>query len=132
MAEGMNRVTLLGHLGQDPELRVAASGVAVLHLRLATHEPRWDKAAQKEQSHTEWHDVVFFGPRAEGLSKVLQRGDALLVEGTLRTSSYEKDGVRKYRTEVHARDVYFTGKRVPDATSNGAARSPEGARALPV
>jgi single-strand DNA-binding protein len=115
MGEGMNRVTLLGNLGSDAELRVAGSGVAVMHLRLATNEPRWDRDAQQETPHTEWHDVVFFGARAEGLSKVLKQGDALLVEGSLRTSSYEKDGVKKYRTEVYARDVYFTGKRRTDA-----------------
>lgn len=108
---GMNRVTLLGHLERDPELRIAASGVPVLHLRIETTEARWDKSLGRERPHVEGHDVVFFGLRAEGLSKVLKGGDALLLEGSLRTSHWEQDGVRKYRTEIVARDLWFTGKR---------------------
>ncbi len=109
---GMNRVTLLGNLGNDPELRMSASG-GVLKLRLATTEA-WLNKEGKLSEHTEWHDVTLFGKRAEGLSRILGKGDRLVVEGALRTSSYEgKDGVTRYRTEVIARDIILTGRRRP-------------------
>jgi single-strand DNA-binding protein len=122
MADGMNRVTLLGHLGLDPELRISQSGVQVLHLRIATTESWFDKEKQAANERTEWHDVTLFGNRAEGLSRVLKKGDALLIEGSLRTSSFEKDGVRRYRTEVLAKEIYFTGKRKSDPTKPASAQ----------
>ena len=114
MSEGMNRVILLGNLGADPELRFTGSGVPVLNLRLATSESFVDKN-REVQERTEWHNVVFWGARAEGLAKVLGKGDCVLVEGTMRTTSYEKDGLKRYRTEVIGRELRFTGRRVPPA-----------------
>jgi single-strand DNA-binding protein len=110
MSDGMNKVILLGNLGADPELRYTTAGVAVLNVRLATSESYVDRN-KEPQERTEWHTVVVWGNRAEGLSRVLTKGTGVLVEGTLRTSSYEKDGQKRYRTEVHARDVFFTGRR---------------------
>ena len=110
MSDGMNRVILLGNLGADPELRHTTSGGAVLSLRLATNES-WMDRNREPQERTEWHTVVIWGTRAEGLARVLTKGSGVLVEGTLRTSSYEKDGQKRYRTEVHAREICFTGKR---------------------
>jgi single-strand DNA-binding protein len=110
MSDGMNRVILLGNVGADPELRYTTAGVAVLNVRLATNESYVDRN-KEPQERTEWHTVVVWGNRAEGLSRVLAKGSGVLIEGTLRTSSYEKDGQKRYRTEVHARDVFFTGKR---------------------
>jgi single-strand DNA-binding protein len=110
MSDGMNRVILLGNLGADPELRYTTAGVAVLNVRLATNESYVDRN-KEPQERTEWHTVVVWGNRAEGLSRVLTKGAGVLIEGTLRTSSYKKDGQKRYRTEVHARDVFFTGKR---------------------
>lgn len=109
---GMNRVTLFGNLGADPELRTAPGGLSILHLRLATNETYVDKN-QERQERTEWHDVVVFGARAEGLAKALKKGERLLVEGRLSTSSYEKEGVKRWRTEIVARDVFFAGGRAP-------------------
>jgi single-strand DNA-binding protein len=112
MSDGINRVYLLGKLGSDPELRTTAGGLSVLNLRLATNESWLDKNKQM-QERTEWHDVVVWGNRAEALSKILSKGDGLLVEGGLRTSSYEKDGVKRFKTEIHAREVCFAGKPRP-------------------
>ncbi len=109
MSDGINRVILLGRLGADPELRTTQGGLSVLNLRLATNESYVDKAKQV-QDRVEWHDVVVWGNRAEALAKILAKGDGLLVEGGLRTSSYEKDGVKRYKTEVHAREVCITAK----------------------
>lgn len=120
MSDGMNRVILLGNLGADPELRYTTAGVAVLNVRLATSESYVDRN-KEPQERTEWHTVVVWGNRAEGLSRVLTKGSGVLIEGTLRTSSYEKDGLKRYRTEVHARDVFFTGKRGAPAASDAPA-----------
>jgi single-strand DNA-binding protein len=118
MSDGMNRVILLGNLGADPELRYTTAGVAVLNVRLATNESYVDRN-KEPQERTEWHTVVVWGNRAEGLSRVLTKGAGVLIEGTLRTSSYEKDGQKRYRTEVHARDVFFTGKRGAGGDAGG-------------
>lgn len=106
--QGYNRVQLLGNLGAPPELRMTSGGQAVLKLRLATSEQYLDKDKQK-QERTEWHNVIVWGKRAEGLNKVLGKGSRLLVEGSLRTSSYEKDGTKLYKTEVVANDILLQG-----------------------
>jgi single-strand DNA-binding protein len=103
-------VILLGNLGADPDLRYTAAGSAVLSLRLATNES-WVDKNKEPQERTEWHTVVIWGARAEGLARVLAKGSGVLVEGTLRTSTYEKDGQKRYRTEVYAREICLTGKR---------------------
>ena len=109
MAEGLNRVFLLGNLGQDPELRMTAGGSAVLKMRLATTETYLDKNKVR-QERTEWHSVVLWGRRAEALSKFLTKGSRLFIEGGLRTSSYDdREGNKRYRTEVVAQNVILAG-----------------------
>jgi single-strand DNA-binding protein len=108
MSDGMNRVILLGRLGADPELRTTHGGVSVLNLRLATNESYLDRNKER-QERTEWHHVVVWGARAEALHRVLSKGSSILVEGGLRTTSYERDGVTRYKTEVYAREICFAG-----------------------
>jgi single-strand DNA-binding protein len=108
MAEGLNRVMLLGNLGADPELRVTPGGQAVLKLRLATNETYLDRSNVR-QERTEWHRVTVWGRRAEALGKILQKGDLLFVEGRLQTSSYEKNGEKRYSTEVVANNIVLPG-----------------------
>ncbi|HXX65753.1 MAG TPA: single-stranded DNA-binding protein [Polyangiaceae bacterium] len=108
MAEGLNRVMLLGNLGADPELRVTPGGQAVLKLRLATNESYMDRNNVR-QERTEWHRVTIWGRRAEALGKILQKGDLLFVEGRMQTSSYEKNGEKRYSTEVVANNVVLPG-----------------------
>jgi single-strand DNA-binding protein len=108
MAEGLNRVMLLGNLGADPELRVTPGGQAVLKLRLATNETYLDRNNVR-QERTEWHRVTIWGRRAEALGKLLQKGDSLFVEGRLQTSSYEKNGEKRYSTEVVGTNVVLSG-----------------------
>lgn len=111
MAEGLNRVMLLGNLGADPELRMTSGGQAVLKLRLATTETYVDKNRQR-QERTEWHNVVVWGKRAEALSKILSKGSRIFVEGGLRTSSYDdRDGNKRYRTEIVASNLLLQGGR---------------------
>ena len=118
MAEGLNRVMLLGNLGADPELRMTSGGQAVLKLRLATTENYIDKNRQR-QERTEWHNVVIWGKRAEALSKILSKGARIFVEGGLRTSNYEdRDGNKKYRTEVVSSNILLQGR--PGGAGGGA------------
>lgn len=110
--DGLNRCMLLGNLGADPELRMTQGGQAVLNLRLATTESYLDKSKER-QERTEWHNVVVWGKRAEGLSKIIRKGDRVFIEGGLRTSSYEdRDGNKRYKTDVVASTVILNGKPV--------------------
>ncbi len=127
MAEGLNRVTLMGNLGQDPELRYTQGGQAVLNIRLATTESYLDRDRVRKE-RTDWHNVVIWGKRAEGLSKVLRKGSSILVEGSLRTSSYEgRDGQKRWKTEVNARNVLFTGSAGGGGGGGRRADTPEAA-----
>lgn len=109
MAEGLNRVMLLGNLGADPELRMTGGGQAVLKLRLATSETYLDRNKVR-QERTDWHSIVVWGKRGEALSKILNKGSRLFVEGRLQTSSYDdKEGHKRYRTEVIANNVILAG-----------------------
>ncbi len=105
----MNRVFLYGHLGADPELRATSRGTSALKFSLATNE-RVKKGEQWED-HTEWHRVIVWGKRAESLSTMLAKGSAVLVEGCIRTTKYEKDGSTRYSTEINANEVRLAGRR---------------------
>jgi single-strand DNA-binding protein len=137
MAEGLNRVMLLGNLGADPELRMTPGGQAVLKLRLATNETYLDRNNVR-QERTEWHRVTVWGRRAEALGKILQKGDLLFVEGRLQTSSYDKNGEKRYSTEVVANNIVLPGsgrgrgEGAPMRESGGgrALRDPAGADVL--
>lgn len=105
--EGYNHVTLFGQLA-DPEFKVSSTGTNVLKLRMATNESYLDKNRER-QERTSWHNVVVFGRRAESLSRILRRGETVLVDGSLRTRSYDKNGEKRYVTEVVANDVFLCG-----------------------
>ncbi len=136
MAEGLNRVLLLGNLGADPELKTTQGGTAVLKIRLATAERYQDKAGDW-QDRTEWHSVVVWGKRAEGLAKVLAKGSSIFVEGSLHTSSYEdRDGNKKYKTEIVAQRVILGSKpsgqsRAPESSDAPAPDAPIGDDEMP-
>jgi len=111
MADGLNRVMLLGNLGADPELRFTQGGQGVLNMRIATTESYLDKNKVR-QERTDWHNVVVWGKRGEGLAKVLTKGSSVFVEGSLRTSSYDdRDGNKRYKTEVIANNIILAGGR---------------------
>lgn len=111
MADGLNRVLLLGNLGADPELRFTQGGQAVLNLRLAINESYLDKDKVR-QERTEWVNVVVWGKRGEALAKILTKGSSIFVEGSLRSSSYDdRDGNKRYKTEINANNVVLTGGR---------------------
>ena len=109
MAKGLNKVILLGNLGADPELRHTQNGGAVLNMSLATTKTWLDRDKQRQES-TQWHNVVVWGKRAEGLGSFLEKGHCLLVEGEIRYSTYEdRDGNKRWKTEIHATEIVMAG-----------------------
>ena len=109
MAGGVNKVILVGNLGADPDMRYTPSGQGVCELRIATSESWNDKNGQR-QERTEWHRVVVWGKRAEICSKYLSKGRQVYIEGRIQTRNYDdKEGNKKYITEVIANDVQFLG-----------------------
>lgn len=100
-ARGVNKVILVGHLGQDPEVRYMPNGGAVANLTLATSESWRDKQDGEIREHTEWHRVVVFGKLAEIASEYLRKGAQVYIEGQLRTRKWtDQSGQDKYTTEV--------------------------------
>lgn len=111
MADGLNRVMLLGNLGADPELRFTQGGQAVLNMRLATTESYLDKDKVRRE-RTDWHNIVVWGKRGEALGKILTKGSSIFVEGSLRTSSYDdREGNKRYKTEIVANNILITNSR---------------------
>lgn len=106
----VNRVILIGHLGKDPDLRYTTSGTAVCSFSLATNE--WHKNKQGDtQEKTEWHYIVAWNGTAELCAKYLHKGKQIYLEGKLHTSSYEdRNGIRKYRTEIVMDKLHMPGK----------------------
>ena len=109
MAGGVNKAILVGNLGSDPEMRYTPSGQGVCEFRVATNESWNDKNGQR-QERTEWHRIVVWGKRAEVCSKYLSKGRSVYVEGRIQTRTYDdKDGNKRYITEIVAQDVQFLG-----------------------
>ena len=105
MARGVNKVILLGNVGRDPETRYAQNGTAVTRFSIATSEIWKDRSSGEQQERTEWHNIVCFARLAEVAGEYLKKGSKVYIEGQLRTSSWEQDGQKKYRTEVNAREL---------------------------
>lgn len=100
-SRGVNRVTILGNLGNDPEVKYTASGSAIANLTVATSESWNDKATGEKKEITEWHRVVLFGKLAEVAGEYLRKGSQVYIEGQLRTRKWtDNAGVEKYTTEI--------------------------------
>jgi single-strand DNA-binding protein len=117
MARGINKVILIGNLGRDPETRYSQGGNAVTNFSVATTENWRDKQSGEQQERTEWHNIVCFARLAEIAGEYLRKGSKVYIEGSLRTSSWEQDGQKKYRTEVMARDLQMLDSRGGGAPS---------------
>jgi single-strand DNA-binding protein len=100
MARGVNKVILVGTCGQDPETRYMPNGNAVTNLSLATSEQWTDKQTGKKVEKTEWHRVSLFGKVAEIAGEYLRKGSQVYIEGKLQTREWEKDGIKRYTTEI--------------------------------
>lgn len=100
MARGVNKVILVGTCGQDPELKYMPSGDAVCNLSLATSEQWTDKKTNEKKEKTEWHRVSMFGKVAEIAGEYLRKGSQVYIEGKMQTREWEKDGIKRYTTEI--------------------------------
>ncbi len=125
----VNKVILVGRLGQNPEVRVAPSGTAVANFTLATNDVRRDREGNKQET-TDWHRIVAFGKTAEFIQQYINKGDMVYVEGKLQTRNWEdKDGVKRYITEVLTNILTPLSSRSfqnDSAGNNNARRSPDG------
>ena len=112
MARGINKVILVGNLGQDPQSRAMPSGKAVVNLRIATTDQWRDKQTGENRENTEWHNVVMFDRLAEIAAEYLRKGSQVYVEGRLRTRKWtDKEGQDRYTTEVIANEMQMLGSR---------------------
>ena len=100
MSRGINKVILIGNLGGDPDTRFLPNGNAVTNITLATSDSWRDRQTGQMQERTEWHRVTFFGKIAEIAGQYLRKGSKVYVEGRLQTREWEKDGIKRYTTEV--------------------------------
>lgn len=120
----MNRVTFLGHLGADPEVRFTPGGQAVCNFRMAATEKWTDKSGQKQEK-TEWARIVVWGKLAELCGEYLSKGRQALVEGRMETREWtDKEGRKNYTTEVIAKDVVFIGGGKSDGSQRSSTQLP--------
>ncbi len=112
MARGINKVILIGNLGQDPETRTMPSGMTVANLRIATSENWKDKQTGEQKERTEWHTVACFGRLGEIAGEYLRKGSQVYIEGSLRTRKWQdKEGKDRYTTEIIADEMQMLGGR---------------------
>lgn len=130
----VNKVILVGHLGRDPETRYLPSGTAVCNISIATSEVWKDKESGEKKERTEWTRCSMFGNTADAAGKYLKKGSLVYLEGSLRTSKYQKDGVDHYSTEVRVDRMQFLDRKASSgsgsaddyAAASGSSRKPGG------
>lgn len=111
----LNRVTILGNLGKDPELRKTGGGASICNLSVATSDQWRDESGEKKEK-TEWHRITVFGKSADNCAKYLAKGRSVLVEGKIETREWkDKEGQRRFTTEIMAQNVQFLGGGQPQA-----------------
>jgi len=119
----LNKCTFIGNLGQKPELKQTANGKPWTRLSVGVTES-WKNANGEKQIETEWVSVSVFGLQAENVVKYLDKGRQVYVEGKMKTDSYEKDGVKKYSTNIVANNVLFLGGALSGANDKAPASQP--------
>ncbi len=113
---GVNKVLLIGNLGRNPELRYTQNGTPICRLNLATTRAWTSKSTNQKVEETEWHRITVWGKQAEHCNTFLEKGRSVYVEGRIKTSDYtDKDGIKRYSTEVVAEVVQFLGGRTSSA-----------------
>jgi len=105
----LNQVTILGNLTREPELRYTPAGKAVISFSVATNR-QWTNEGGEKKEFTDYHDIVFWDKSAEIIGQFVHKGTKILVQGRLQTRSWEKDGVKKYKTEIVGRDFVLFEK----------------------
>lgn len=130
MSYSLNKVMILGRAGKDPETRYSNSGTPITTFSLATSRRWQDRATEEWREETDWHNVVCFARTAEIASEYLRKGNQCFIEGELRTNSWERDGVRQYRTEIHVRNLILLGRDSGSSYGDRPPRSGHGSRQL--
>lgn len=126
----INKVILVGNLGNDPEVKYMPSGGAVTNISIATTENWKDKNTGEKQERTEWHRVVFFNRLAEIVGEYLRKGSSIYIEGSLRTRKWQdQSGQDRYSTEIVAREMQMLGGRAGAGDSGGYSSAPSAAPA---
>jgi single-strand DNA-binding protein len=121
MSRGVNKVILVGNLGQKPEMRYTATQSAVANLSIATTESWKDKESGEMRDKTEWHRVVYFGKLAEIVEKYLDKGSSVYIEGKLQTRKWQdKNGADRWTTEIIGSELTMLGSR-PSSSNNSTA-----------
>jgi|TARA_R110000803_G_scaffold40094_2_gene86395 single-strand DNA-binding protein len=118
----LNKVMLIGNVGVDPEYRTTATGTAVVSLTLATNEKWTDKQGAKQEK-TEWHRVAMFNKLAELANQYVKKGSKIYIEGKITTSTYEKNGEKRYSTEIIANSMQFLDSKPKDSEPRQQAQS---------
>ena len=108
MARGVNKVILVGNLGNDPDVKYTQGGMAITTLSVATTSVRKDREGN-QQEKTEWHRVKLFGKLGEIAGEYLRKGSSVYIEGRLEYGSYEKDGIKHYTTDIVADEMQMLG-----------------------
>ena len=127
----LNKVTLIGRLGQDPEIRYTQSGSAVANVTIATNDYWTDKQGEK-QERTEWHSLVLRGKLADLAQSYLKKGSQVFVEGRLQTRDWEdQQGQKHYKTEVVVTTMQFLDSRISDSDSSQTVTSPTYTESIP-
>lgn len=122
MARGVNKVILIGNLGNDPEVRYTPGGSAVANVSLATSMSWREKQSGELQERTEWHRIVFFNRLAEIVGEYLRKGSKVYIEGSLRTRKWQdKNGADHYTTEIIANEMHILDNRNSPKSENGQA-----------
>ena len=130
MSNGVNKVILIGNLGQKPEMRYTATNSAVANLSIATTESWKDKESGEMRDKTEWHRVVFFGKPAETIERYLDKGSKIYVEGKLQTRKWQdKDGNDRWTTEIVGSQFNFLDSR--PSQNNDASMDQSSSSSLP-
>lgn len=115
----INKVILLGNVGQDPEVRTLETGVKVARLRLATTERIFNRQSNETTEHTEWHTITLWRGLADVVDKYVRKGAQIYVEGRIRSREWEKDGAKHYAIEIVADEMKLLGRRQEGAPQGG-------------
>jgi single-strand DNA-binding protein len=111
MGRSVNKVQIIGTLGRDPEMKLLPNGNAVVTVSVATDESYNDKSSGQKVERTEWHRLTAFGKLAEIVGQYLKKGSKAYFEGKLKTNEYEKDGIKRYSTEIVVNDMMMLDGR---------------------
>lgn len=121
MARGINKVFLIGNLGDDPTIRTTASGINVANISMVTNEQHKNTQTGQIEETAQWHKVVLWGKTAEIAKKYLKKGSQLFIEGKIQTNSFtDKNGVKRYSTEIIAEQMQMLGYKYSTDDSNNA------------